>query len=61
TFADATNPARTTLDLAVQRQLTPVWRVAAKLDNVFDAESSEVLGYTAAPRTLLFTLQATLR
>ncbi|HEY6087965.1 MAG TPA: TonB-dependent receptor [Burkholderiaceae bacterium] len=61
TFADATNPARTTLDVAVQRQLTPVWRVAAKLDNVFDAESSEVLGYTAAPRTLLFTLQATLR
>jgi vitamin B12 transporter len=61
TFADATNPARTTLDLAVQRQLTPVWRIAVKLDNAFDSEVSEVLGYTAAPRSLLFTLQASLR
>ncbi len=61
TFGDAVNPARTTLDLALQRQLTPVWRVLAKLDNVANSRASEVLGYTAAPRSLLLTLQATLR
>lgn len=61
TFGDATNPARTTLDLAVHRQLTPVWRLSAKIDNLGDAQASEVLGYTAAPRSVLLTLQATLR
>ena len=60
TFGDATNPARTTLDLAVHRQLTPTWRLSAKLDNASDAQASEVLGYTAAPRSLLVTLQATM-
>jgi vitamin B12 transporter len=61
TFGDAINPARATLDLALQRQLTPIWRVLAKLDNVANSRASEVLGYTAAPRNLLLTLQATLR
>ena len=60
TFGDAYNPALTTLDLAVHRQLTPTWRVSAKLDNAGDTQASEVLGYTAAPRSLLVTLQATL-
>lgn len=60
-FGDAINPARTTLDLAVQRQLTPVWRLSAKLDNLANVQTSEVLGYTAAPRSLLVTLQASLR
>jgi vitamin B12 transporter len=61
TFGDVVNPARTTLDLAVHRQLTPIWRISAKLDNVGDSEVPEVSGYTAAPRSLLVTLQATLR
>ena len=61
TFGDVVNPARTTLDLAVHRQLTPIWRVSAKLDNVGDSQVPEVQGYTAAPRSLLVTLQATLR
>jgi len=61
TFGDVNNPARTTLDLAVHRQLTPIWRVSAKIDNLGDAQASEVLGYTAAPRSVLVTLQATLR
>ncbi len=60
TFGDALNPARTTLDLAVQRQLTPTWGLSAKLDNAGDTRASEVLGYTAAPRSLLVTLRATL-
>jgi len=61
TFGDASNPARTTLDLAVHRQLTPIWSVSAKIENLGDAQASEVLGYTAAPRSVLVTLQATLR
>ncbi len=61
TFGDAVNPARMTLDVALQRQLTPIWRVLVKLDNVANSRASEVLGYTAAPRSLLLTLQATLR
>jgi len=44
----------------VHRQLTPTWRFSAKLDNASDAQASEVLGYTAAPRSLLVTLQATM-
>ena len=59
TFGNTTNPARSTLDLALHRQLTPHWRVSAKLDNIGGASASEVLGYTAAPRSLLLTLQAT--
>jgi vitamin B12 transporter len=61
TFGDAMNPARTTLDLSLWRQLTPIWRVRAKLDNLTNSRASEVLGYTAAPRSLLLTLQAALR
>ena len=61
TFGNAMNPARTTLDLAVHRQLTPTWRLSAKLDNLGGAQASEVLGYTAAPRSLFLTLQASLR
>jgi len=61
TFGDVVNPARTTLDVAIHRQLTPTWRISAKLDNVGDSQAPEVAGYTAAPRSLLVTLQATLR
>jgi vitamin B12 transporter len=60
TFGDADNPARTTLDVSVQRQLTPTWRLSARLENAGDAQASEVLGYTASPRALFVTLQATL-
>ena len=60
-FADADNPSRSTLDLTLARQVTPQWRVAARLDNATDSGRPEVLGYTAAPRALLVTLQATLR
>lgn len=60
-FADADNPSRSTLDLTLARQLTPQWRLAAKLDNALDSKRPEVLGYTAAPRALLVSLQATMR
>jgi vitamin B12 transporter len=60
-FADAENPARTTLDLSIARQLTPQWRVGVKVDNASDEKRPEVLGYTASPRSLLVSLQGTLR
>jgi vitamin B12 transporter len=60
-FVDAENAARTTLGLTAARQLTPQWRVLAKLDNATDTNRPEVLGYTAPPRAFLLTLQGTLR
>lgn len=61
TFADARNPSRSTLDLSLGRQLTPLWRAALKLDNVTGENRPEVLGYTAPPRSVLVSLQGTLR
>ncbi|MDH5329562.1 MAG: TonB-dependent receptor [Aquincola sp.] len=61
TFADAYNPSRTTIDLTLARQVTPVWRVAAKIDNATGSRRPEVLGYTAPPRAWLLSLQATPR
>lgn len=61
TFGDADNPSRSTLDLSVARQLTPQWRVALKLDNATDTSRPEVLGYTASPRSVLVSLQGTLK
>ncbi len=58
TFGDADNPARTTLALGVAREVAPGWRVALALDNVTGNRRSEVLGYTAAPRSALLSLQA---
>jgi vitamin B12 transporter len=61
TFADADNPARTTLALTLARQLTPQWRVAARVDNATGTDRPEVLGYTPPPRAFLLTLQGTLQ
>jgi vitamin B12 transporter len=61
TFADAFNPARSTLDVSASRALTPHWRVAAKIDNLLRERRPEVLGYTAPPRALLVSVQGTLR
>jgi vitamin B12 transporter len=58
TFANADNPARTTLDLTTQWQINPTWRVAAKLENAGNARTPEILGYTAAPRSLSLQLFA---
>ncbi len=60
-FADAYNPARTTLGLTAAYDITPQWRVAAKVDNATGTSRPEVLGYTAPPRAFLVTLQGTLR
>lgn len=60
-FSTMTNRARSTLALGLARQLTPQWRLGIKLDNATDEDRPEVLGYTAAPRSLLVSLQGTLR
>jgi len=61
TFADADNPARTTLGVTVARALSAQWRVMLKLDNLAGSTRPEVLGYTAPPRSALLSLQGTLR
>jgi vitamin B12 transporter len=59
TFGDATTPSRTTLGFGVARMLAPGWRVALAVDNAADSKRPEVLGYSAAPRSVLLSLQAT--
>ena len=57
TFATVQAKARTTLGLSTQHALSPNWRIGAKLDNVTNSHTPEVLGYTAPRRTLLLTLR----
>ena len=61
TFGNAHNPARTTLGFGLARQVVPGWRVALALDNATSSARPEVLGYTAPPRSVLLSLQATLK
>lgn len=61
TFGDADNPARTTLGLGLARDLVAGWRIALAVDNVTASRRPEVLGYTAAPRSALLSLQASLK
>jgi vitamin B12 transporter len=49
--------ARTTLGLSTQHALSPNWSIGAKLDNVTNSRTPEVLGYTAPKRAVLFTLR----
>ncbi len=60
TFGTVTNRARSTLALAVAREITPQCRAALAIDNALDTKRPEVLGYTAPPRAVMLTLQATL-
>ena len=55
-FATVEAKARTTLGLSTQHALSPNWRIGAKMDNVTNSRTPEVLGYTAPKRTVLFTL-----
>ncbi len=61
TFGDAGNPARATLALGVAREVAPGWRVALAIDNATGSRRPEVLGYTAAPRSALLSLQASVK
>ena len=61
TFATVQDKARTTLGLSTEHALTPNWRIGAKLDNVTNTRTPEVLGYTAPRRTVLVTLRGNWR
>ena len=57
TFDTVQAKARTTLGLSTQHALSPNWSIGAKMDNVTNSRTPEVLGYTAPKRTVLFTLR----
>jgi vitamin B12 transporter len=61
TFGDATTPSRTTPGFGVARIVAPGVRVSLAIDNAADSTRPEVLGYTAAPRTVLLSVQATMK
>jgi len=56
-FAAVQAKARTTLGLSMQHALSSHWTIGAKVDNVTNTRTPEVLGYTAPRRTVLFTLR----
>jgi vitamin B12 transporter len=60
-FGDATTPSRTTLGLGVAHSVGPGWRASLAIENAANSMRPEVLGYTAPPRTVLLSLQATMR
>jgi vitamin B12 transporter len=59
-FGVGSVPARTTLALSGGYKVSPVWRLAAKLDNATNNRSPEVLGYNPAPRSLGLSLSGKL-
>ena len=59
TFETVDANARTTLGLSTQHALSQGWSIGAKMDNVTNSHTPEVLGYTAPKRTVLFTLRGT--
>jgi vitamin B12 transporter len=61
TFDTVRAKARTTLGLSMQHALSPNWNIGAKMDNVTNSRTPEVLGYTAPKRTVLFTLRGNWR
>ena len=60
-FGTVQDKARTTLGLSTEHALTPNWRIGAKLDNVTNTRTPEVLGYTAPRRTVLLTVRGNWR
>jgi vitamin B12 transporter len=57
TFQTAQAKARTTLGLSAQHALSPNWRIGVKADNITNTRTPEVLGYTAPPPSVMFTLR----
>ena len=57
TFATVQAKARTTLGLSAQHALSPNWTIGAKVDNLTNTPTPEVLGYTAPKRTVMLTLR----
>jgi vitamin B12 transporter len=61
TFDTVNAGARTTLGLSTEHALSNQWSIGAKMDNVNNSHTPEVLGYTAPKRTVLFTLRGNFR
>ena len=57
TFATVQAKARTTLGLSTQHAVTKNWTIGAKVDNLTNTPTPEVLGYTAPKRTVLLTVR----
>ena len=51
--------ARTTLGLSAEHALSPNWTIGAKVNNLTNSRTPEVLGYTPPPRDVLVTLRGT--
>jgi vitamin B12 transporter len=56
-FATVQAKARTTLGLSTQHALSSNWTIGAKIDNLTNTPTPEVLGYTAPKRTVMVTLR----
>ncbi len=56
-FASVQAKARTTLGLSTQHALSANWTIGAKVDNLTNTRTPEVLGYTAPRRTVLLTVR----
>ena len=57
TFENVQAKARTTLGLSTQHAVSANWSIGAKVDNVTNSRTPEVLGYTAPRRTVLLTVR----
>jgi outer membrane cobalamin receptor len=57
TFATVQAKARTTLGLSTQHALSPTWTIGLKADNITNTKKPEVLGYTAPPPSVMFTVR----
>ncbi|MEP6503155.1 MAG: TonB-dependent receptor [Betaproteobacteria bacterium] len=57
TFSTVQAKARTTLGLSTQHALSPNWSIGLKADNITNTKKPEVLGYTAPPPSVMFTLR----
>jgi vitamin B12 transporter len=57
TFTTITNPARTRVDFTLAYRLSKQLSLLGKLENAFNERKDEVLGYSATPRGVFFTLR----
>jgi len=57
TFTRVWNPSRTTGDLTLARTLGRGWQIAAKIQNVGDSSTPDVVGYNPEPRGIFATLR----
>jgi vitamin B12 transporter len=57
TFGATTAPARTVVGLTTSHPLSPDWTIAAKVDNLFNNRTPEVVGYNVPGLSVLFTLR----